>query len=341
MLITLLGPDRYSVSKALKQHLDKYASQAEGLADLNLTRLDGARVSPDELVRAAQSVGFFSENRVVVVEGLLSRFGSNKQVGEQEERSQDSEVHAGGARSDAGGSRGFADLLGSIPDSTILILVERSGVAKNNALFKVAARFGKVEEYILPRGTALERWISKRGAELGVRVTPGAQAALAGALPTLQALDNELQKLALYVGNGGTIDERVLKEMSFAARQDDVFDMTSAVARRDTRGALLQLQRLRDGGTAPEGILPVLAWQIKTLIQVRDMIDRKVPEAYMAEKAGMSDFVARKTVNQAREFSMPKLLEIHRKVLELDHAVKTGRAEAELSIDALVVEMCR
>ena len=62
-----------------------------------------------------------------------------------------------------------------------------------------------------------------------------------------------------------------------SAKAEDVFEMTSAAARRDTRTALAQLQELVDGGTAPEGILPVLAWQIRTLIQVRDMLDREYP----------------------------------------------------------------
>ena len=61
----------------------------------------------------------------------------------------------------------------------------------------------------------------------------------------------------------------------------------------------------------------------------------------MAEKAGMSDFVVRKSIGPARQFTMKKLLEIHGQLLQLDHAVKTGRADAEMSLDALVVDMCR
>jgi DNA polymerase III subunit delta len=164
---------------------------------------------------------------------------------------------------------------------------------------------------------------------------------LASSLPDLQALDNELEKLSLYVGTGGTIDEKVLGTMSYVSKADDVFEMTSAAARRDTRGALQQLQRLVNGGTAPESILPVLAWQVRTLIQVRDMLDHKVAEGRMAEKSGLSDFVVRKSIGQARQFTMAKLLDIHHRLLELDHSVKTGKADAEMSLDALVVEMCR
>jgi DNA polymerase-3 subunit delta len=345
MLITLIGPDRYLVGQSLKSYLAKFVSPDDPMGDFGLTRLDGARLAPDELQRAVQAMGFFSERRVVVVEGLLSRFGGGKAAADEGDSSGEQEEPAtpvrGRAKADPGMTEGFAQVFAAVPEWTVLILVDRGTVNKNSALLKAAGRHGKVEEHIPPKGSALERWVGEHAAGLGVRLTPGARSSLAVALPDLQTLANELEKLSLYVGEGGTIDERVLSEMSFAAKADDIFEMTSAAARRDTKGALLHLQRLLDGGTSPEGILPVLAWQVRTLIQVRDMMDQRISESRMAEKAGVSDFVIRKSLMQARQFTMPQLLEIHHRLTELDHAVKTGRGDAGLSLDALVVEMCR
>jgi DNA polymerase-3 subunit delta len=344
MLIALIGPDRYLVGQSLKGYLAKFAPPDDPMGDFGLTRLDGARIAPDELQRAVQALGFFTERRVVVVEGLLSRFGGSKAAsgdGEGSEAEEPAAPARGRARADAGTAEGFAQVFAAVPDSTVLILVERGSVNKNSALLKAAGRHGKVEEHIPPKGAALERWVGEHAAGLGVRLTPGARSTLAAALPDLQTLANELEKLSLYVGEGGTIDERVLSDLSFAAKADDIFEMTSAAARRDTKGALMHLQRLLDGGTSPEGILPVLAWQVRTLTQVRDMMDQRISESRMAEKAGVSDYVIRKSLMQARQFTMPQLLEIHRRLTELDHAVKTGRGDAGLSLDALVVEMCR
>jgi len=341
MLIALVGPDRYLVGQSLHSYITKHAPPDDGLGDLNLTRLEGARLMPDELARAVQAIGFLAETRVVVVEGLLSRFGGSK-AGDTDDGAPDKpEGGTGRGRPDPGLSESFAQVFAAVPDSTVLILVERGNVAKNNALLKAAARHGKVQEHTSPKGAALERWIGDRAKASKVRITPGAQAMLASSLPDLQALDNELEKLSIYVGSGGTIDEKVLGTMSYASKADDVFEMTSAAARRDTRGALLQLQRLVNGGTAPESILPVLAWQVRTLIQVRDMLDHRVAEGRMAEKSGLSDFVVRKSIGQARQFTMSKLLDIHHRLLELDQSVKTGKADAEMSLDALIVEMCR
>ncbi|MDQ3930844.1 MAG: DNA polymerase III subunit delta, partial [Chloroflexota bacterium] len=330
------------VAQALGSYLKKYVADDGGMGDFGLTRLEGARVQPDELQRAVQAMGFFSEQRVVVVEGLLSRFGGSKAADDQEGAASAEEKPARGrGKADVGMAEQFANVLAAVPDSTVLMLVERGSVNKNSSLLKAAGRYGKVEEYQPLKGMALERWIADRGKLLGIRLTPGAAAMLGATLPDLEALANELDKLSLYVGQGGTVDETVLRQMSWVSKQDDVFEMTSAAARRDTRTALQQLQRLENSGVAPEGILPVLAWQIRTLIQVRDMIDRRVPERDMASRSGLSDFSLRKTLPQARQFTMPKLLEVHHKLLELDHAVKTGRAEAELSLAPLVVEMCQ
>src|SRR5437773_12404774 len=106
MLITLIGPDRYSVGVALKTYLAKYAPEDDALGDLNLTRLDGAKITPDELTRAVQAIGFLAERRVVVVEGLLSRFTSKAADGEggDEER-----VGKGRGKADTSTSEGFAE----------------------------------------------------------------------------------------------------------------------------------------------------------------------------------------------------------------------------------------
>jgi DNA polymerase-3 subunit delta len=339
MLLTLIGPDRFLVSQALQAVIKKYAPVGDDPIGLNITRLDGARITPDELSRSAQSLGFFSDTRLVIVDGLLSRFAS-RVSGDGDEPSEPPPAK-GRAKRDESLTDNFASILAAIPDSTVLVLVERGAVNKNSALFKAASRYGKIEEHISPKGAALERWVKERASTLGVRITPGAQSALAASLPDLQALASELDKLALYVEEGGTITEATLHDMSYAARADDVFELTSAIAMRDTRGALARLHRLVEGGTAPEGILPVLAWQIRTLIAVRDLLDRRVPDSRMAQASGLNDYTLRKALPQARHFTMPKLREVHSRLLDLDHGVKTGEADADLSLDALVVEMCK
>src|SRR5262245_2570289 len=124
MLILLVGPDRYSVGVALKTYLAKYAPEDEALGDLNLTRFDGAKVLPDELARAVQAIGFLAEQRVVVVEGLLSRFAGR---GSDDDSSPEDKPARGRGKADGSMTDGFAVVFANVPDSTVLILVERGG----------------------------------------------------------------------------------------------------------------------------------------------------------------------------------------------------------------------
>ena len=55
-----------SVGVALKTYIAKYAPGVDALGDLNLTRLDGAKITPDDLVRTVRDDHY----RYVVFVGL-------------------------------------------------------------------------------------------------------------------------------------------------------------------------------------------------------------------------------------------------------------------------------
>jgi hypothetical protein len=135
MLIALVGPDRYLVGQALQKYLDKYASDDGDFGGFNLTRLDGARLLPDELMRAVQAMGFFGDSRLVVVDGLLTRFGGSSKTGA--DGGDDAAVPTKGrGKVDPGLVEGFSEVFASLPEGTVLILVERGAVAKNSALLR-------------------------------------------------------------------------------------------------------------------------------------------------------------------------------------------------------------
>jgi DNA polymerase-3 subunit delta len=61
----------------------------------------------------------------------------------------------------------------------------------------------------------------------------------------------------------------------------------------------------------------------------------------IASQLGQRPFVVRKAMDQARLFQDAELLRLHDRVLELDHASKTGRIEPETGLELLVAEFTR
>ena len=54
-----------------------------------------------------------------------------------------------------------------------------------------------------------------------------------------------------------------------------------------------------------------------------------------------SEFVARKTMDQARRFSLERLDAIYHRLLAIDEGVKTGQTSLPVALDSLVAELAR
>jgi len=54
-----------------------------------------------------------------------------------------------------------------------------------------------------------------------------------------------------------------------------------------------------------------------------------------------SEYALRRTLEQAGRYSLPRLKQIYRQLLEADLAMKTGRYDSELALDLLVADLCQ
>ena len=76
-------------------------------------------------------------------------------------------------------------------------------------------------------------------------------------------------------------------------------------------------------------------------ITAREILDARGSKEQVASALGVHPFVAEKTADQARRFSLPALERIHHRLLEIDEGVKTSQMALDLAMDSLVVEMTR
>jgi DNA polymerase III delta subunit len=81
--------------------------------------------------------------------------------------------------------------------------------------------------------------------------------------------------------------------------------------------------------------------QFRMMLLAREVLDAKggVPEAMKALRS--AEYPAKKAIEAARRFTMPRLEQIYHQLLEIDEAAKTGRMPLDVALDILVVEMGR
>ena len=164
-----------------------------------------------------------------------------------------------------------------------------------------------------------------------------AAAALAAVIGTdLRAADSECVKLVTYVGGQRAINEADVALLTPYVAEAKIWDMVDALGRRDGKTATILTQRLLEDQD-PFALLPMIYRQFRLLIQAREVLDAGGNKSDLMKFPDFrSDFVAGKSIDQARNFTMDQLESIYRYLLDTDHGIKTGRVNESLALDLLV-----
>jgi len=120
---------------------------------------------------------------------------------------------------------------------------------------------------------------------------------------------------------------------------ESVFEFTDALGAKDAARALRLLTTLLDDGEAPLRILGGVARHYRQLWQVRELLDRKMPNSEIGKAAGINPYFLNKVLQQARNYRVGELLKIFEGMLELDLAFKSGGVEDAL-FERFVLKAC-
>lgn len=331
MIHVLYGGDDFSIREALEEI--KQGLGEASILSANTSRLEGAKLRPEELRSAVQSMPFFGEKRLVIIDGLLGRFEPKEKRGAAKKISKpvkdiEAELHLS-----------FAQLINTAPDSTVLVLTDGE-LGKSNALLKALSP-GAVVRYFAPlKGPQLESWARKRLALLGAVISDEALKSLVRLVGSdLWVMNGEIQKLALYAA-GRSIEADDVQKLVSLSREASIFTLVDAIVDGRLNLANQSLGELLQAGIAPSYILAMLARQLRFVVRARELRASGLSESAMQSTLGLSDFPFRKTLEQAGRYSISRLKEFYHKLLETDIAIKTGKYDDELALTILVSELC-
>lgn len=260
---------------------------------------------------------FLGESRIVIARDLLSKVKGKA-------------------------AQGLVAVLSEVAPTTHLIFDEGKTLPKRHAIFKQAKDAGvQVRHFALPDARSLPSWIQQRTRLHGGRIEGRAAALLAQNIgANLRLLDQEIQKLLLYVGDGKEItadDVRVM--VPYVQSADVIFQMVDAVGQRDGRRAATYLHRLLDVGEHPLGIFGMVVRQFRMLIQIRWLIDQRHTQQQIASQLKLHPYVVKKVYAQADRFTPEQLRKAYSLLAEMDLAIKRGEIPADMALDLLVAQL--
>jgi DNA polymerase-3 subunit delta len=344
MFYLLHGDDEFGSREQLK------LLRQQGDFGYNQDSYDGSSVDFKTIVITSNTYPFLSEQRLVIIDGLPKRkrgevAGATEQAAEMV--ADDAPKSAKGRKgkkskssvlSRVGFEKALAEHVALMPETTVLILLVEEALDAANVLVKAASKHGKVLQSSLPKGMALESWINKRAKSIDVKIAPDATALLANFIGNhLRLLANELDKLATYVGAGGTITAQEVRLLSAHVQEARIFDLTDALAQRNRKQALNILHDLLSDGEPPLKLLSTITSQVRSLMLVKELAQKGMRSPQISSTLGMAPFIADKALRQVKNFDVPQLESTYRLLLDTDAALKRSRLTPEMALDLLVV----
>ena len=332
MIYVFHGEDGFSSSEALTPLLD--AVGTPDLRDSNVSRLDATEFTIEKFGNAAMVVPFLAERRVVVVYGLLAAPESrrNGRRGRQ-------------ARAEKEGpAAGLPTLLQELPPTTDTIFMEGklgSGNPVLASIKKLGPEHVVIREFPLLHRDSLRNWVRSRAAAKGTNIDNPAILELTDLVgPNLWAMDGEIEKLSIYVA-GRSITVEDVRALVTSNRAPVIFDLVDAIMDKHPEAALAIMERLLQRGETGQSMITMISRQARMCAIAQEITVLKSPQNEWAQRLGTtSDFVVRKTFEQARRFSPETVRELYHLLLEADIAMKTGETSEELAMTELLAQAC-
>ena len=327
MLYLLYGGDEVSIEEALASL--RAAVGPPDLRDVNITVFEASRVGFAELTATCATIPFLAEKRMVVVEGLLSTF--------------DRRAPGTGARppQQAGSSsewEGLAEFVPGMPETTDLVLVD-GALGRTNPLLAKLRPLAEIKAFPMPAGRDLKKWIGQRAASRGTDIEPGAVDALADSIGgNLRLIDMEVQKLSIYRG-GQVVRRQDVEEMVAYVKDANIFAAVDAALEGRVGVAARLIHQMLDTGRAPTYLITMIARQVRLVILAKDLRSRGVAADEIGRRLSLTGYPLQKTMAQEQKLTHERLASMHRKLLDADLSLKTGRAPDEVVLDTLVAEL--
>jgi DNA polymerase III subunit delta len=283
-LYLIAGTDGAKID-ATRSRLRTRAERDGGVASLQVFEPGEGRGAPDHeaLLGAIPAMSLTESRRYLLVDGV--------------ERWRDRQLEAVAAA-----------LAGLPPDLSVVLIARAKAPAKLVQAVKAAK--GEIHEFEAPKARDMPRLLIADAERLGFRLDPAAARMLVdrmGANP--QRLNNELERLALWAGEGGAVDAADLGAMIADTSEAAVWALSDALLERDAAAALRIAERLISQGENVTGLIYGLASRLRKACAAAAMLEEEMPAKQVESSLGMHPYAAKQLVRRLQNVDASELQE--------------------------------
>lgn len=277
--------------------------------DMNYSYFEGKDVEPKRVYEAAQTLPFFSDKRLIVIENS-GLFKSQSELSE---------------------------LLNETPDTTVVIFIEAE-IDKRSKLFKLIRDQGTVSEMNGLDEKNLKLFVASLLEPEKKRITEASiNYFLEKTGSDMVNISNEVEKLINYTYGKEVVTPEDIDAVVTTQITGKIFLMIDAIGTKQQSKALELYYDLLSVREKPMSILYLISRHFNILMQSKNLQALGYNASSISEMVGVPPFAVNKYLGQAKNFSSTRLKEALNFCIDIEEQVKTGRMLEKIGVELFIV----
>ncbi|WP_028399262.1 DNA polymerase III subunit delta [Ectobacillus panaciterrae] len=318
-LYVLYGTETYFINETLNVLLSHALEEQD--REFNTVTYDLDEAYLDDVVEDARTLPFFGERKVIIVKSPYFLTSQKEKI---EQNVKVLETY----------------LTEPSPFSIVVFIAPFEKLDERKKITKLLKKQAEVLEANPLQIQDVRKWVKERADEQGVSMeTDAVDMLLELAGSNVMMLSQEMNKLCLYTGTGGTVTKQLVTELVPKSVEQNVFTLVEKVVRKDIAGAMRILDELLVQQEEPIKILALLAGQFRLLYQVKELQQHGYAQNQMASHLGVHPYRVKLAMNQTSSFSFEELRNIINSLADADYDIKTGKMEKRLVLEFFIMSL--
>ncbi len=302
----LYGSEEY-LKKLYRDKLRNAILKDEG--DMNYSHFEGNGIDPKKIAEVAQTLPFFSEKRLIIIEN--SGFFKNQNE--------------------------LSELIKELPDSTIIIFIEEE-IDKRSKLFKFLRDQGTVSEMNGLDEKNLKLFVASLLEQEKRKITEATITYLLDKTGSdMTNICNEIDKLISYTEGRDVITVQDVDAVITTQITGKIFLMIDAIGSKQPNKALELYYDLLSVREKPMSILFLMIRHFNIMLQAKNLQALGYNSASISELVSVPPFAVNKYLGQGKNFSMKKLKEALEFGADIEEQIKTGRMIEKIGVELFIV----
>lgn len=318
----LYGKDRYRMGQFTEGLMSAMFAADE--REMGVMRFDTSESAMEDAVLEAESPPFFLSRKLILIRDNTVMSAGGKENVKLEHRP---DVM-------------LRYLESPLDTSVIVFAVQADKLDERRKLVKALKDRNALISFQELEGPELKRWMIKRAADQGRQlVDDAAELLLARVGVNMGQLAQEVDKLSLHAGEGGTIGVEQADQLTAATVEEDVFVLVDAIALLRIDKALQLYRQLLIRREEPIKIAALIARQLRMMLQIKELEQHHYSPQQMAGQLGLHPYAVKLAAEKGRKFTTARLGKLLSSLADLDYNMKTGRIDKTLGLELYLLAL--